>query len=112
MKNALHYQLVLSDIDGTLLNDNFKLLPSTESTIRDLVRSGVLFATASARNKIFAENAISTIKEVCCANAYVNGAFTEVPNGEVLIDSPMKPEDTSILIDQCQIFGRDSSHFR
>ncbi len=105
MKNTSHCQLILSDIDGTLLNDNFKILPSTENTIRELVRSGVLFATASARSKIFAAKAISNIKEVCCANAYVNGAFTEVQNGEVLIDSPMSPEDTSILIDQCHEIG-------
>ena len=105
MRNTSHYQLILSDIDGTLLNDDFKLLPSTENTIRNLVKSGILFATASARSKTFAANVILPIKAVCCANAYVNGAYTEASDGEVLIDSPMSLEDTSILIDQCHEIG-------
>jgi Cof subfamily protein (haloacid dehalogenase superfamily) len=105
MKNTSNHQLILSDIDGTLLNDEFKLLPSTENTIRNLVKSGILFATASARSKAFATNAILPIKAVCCANAYVNGTYTEASNGEVLIDSPMSLEDTSILIDQCHEIG-------
>lgn len=105
MKNTRPYQLVLSDIDGTLLNDDFKLLPSTEKTIRDLVKSGVRFATASARGKAFSMNAISPIMDVCCANAYVNGAYIESSNGDVILDSPMSLEDASILIEQSQKMG-------
>jgi Cof subfamily protein (haloacid dehalogenase superfamily) len=96
----LKYKLVVSDIDGTLLSDENILLPSTEKTIRELVDLGVLFATVSARTISYTEYAISTFKDVCCANAYVNGAFVEASNGAVLLDSPLEDEDTSFLIEK------------
>lgn len=101
----MHYQLVLSDIDGTLLSDDFKLLPSTERTIRKLVKSGILFATATARSKAYSMSAISSIMDVCCANAYANGSFIEASNGDVLLDSLIGHEDTSALIEQCHRIG-------
>jgi len=105
MKNAVDYQLILSDIDGTLLSDDSILLPSTETTIRKLVKSGILFATATARNKVYSMSAISPIMDVCCANAYANGAFIEASNGDVLLDSLIGNEDTSALIEQCHRIG-------
>jgi len=99
------YQLILSDIDGTLLSDDSILLPSTETTIRKLVKSGILFATATARNKVYSMSAISPIMDVCCANAYANGAFIEASNGDVLLDSLIGNEDTSALIEQCHRIG-------
>lgn len=94
------YQLVMSDIDGTLLSDENKILPSTENTIRELVKSGILFATASARTKSHSKRGISSIMEVCCANAYVNGTFVETSDGTVLIDDPIEDDDASHLIEQ------------
>ena len=96
----MHYKLVLSDIDGTLLNDENRLLPTTEKTIRDLVKSGVLFATVSARTISHTVSAISNLREMCCANAYVNGSFVEASNGEVLLDSPIEEEDVSIIVEE------------
>ena len=97
---TLQYKLVVSDIDGTLINDENILLPSTEKTIRELVNLGVLFATVSARTISYTENAISTLKDVCCANAHVNGAFVEASNGDVLLDKPLEDGDTSFLIEE------------
>ena len=105
MDREMPYKLVVCDLDGTLLNNEKKLQPSTENTIRDLVQSGVLFATASARTKPFAMNAISSIKDVCCANAYVNGAFTQTADGTVLIDRFIDEEDVSVLVEQCNDVG-------
>ena len=96
----MDYKVVFSDIDGTLLNDEKKLLPSTAKTIRDLVNAGILFATVSARTIPYTESGISGLKEVCCANAYVNGAFVAISDGEILVDSPMEDAEVSILIAQ------------
>jgi len=97
----MHYQLVLADIDGTLLNDEKVLLPSTEQTIHDLVKSGVLFATVSARTIPYTESGISTLKDVCSANAYVNGAFVVTSKGEVLVDRFFDKEEASYLVELC-----------
>lgn len=97
----MQYKLVLSDLDGTLLTDEKRLLPSTETTIRKLVKSGALFATASARNKSYSREAILNLSDICCANAYINGALIETPDGSTILDSYIKNEDTAILAEQC-----------
>ena len=101
----MDYQLVLSDIDGTLVTDDSKLLPSTEKTIRDLVANGVLFATVTARNRSYAESAISSLNNVCCANAFLNGAYVLSPNGDVLLDRPIEHKDASMIIERCFNIG-------
>ena len=96
----MKYQLVLCDIDGTLLSDDSILFTTTENTIRDLVEAGVLFATVSARTISSADRAISPILGMCCANAYVNGAFAQTQSGEVLVDRPIEDWEATILIEQ------------
>jgi Cof subfamily protein (haloacid dehalogenase superfamily) len=93
-------KLVLADIDGTLLNDEKQLLPSTVETIQRLVESGILFATATARTISYTVSGISPLMQLCCANAYVNGAYVETSDGQVLIDDPIDDKDASVLINQ------------
>jgi len=95
------YQLIISDLDGTLLNDEHRILPSTENAILDVVKSGVLFATASSRSKSNSLSAISTLKDICCANAYLNGAIVETSDGEVILDNPIPDEQAFHLVEQC-----------
>jgi Cof subfamily protein (haloacid dehalogenase superfamily) len=109
--NIVNYQLVLSDIDGTILTDDFQLLPSTEKTISDLVKAGVLFATVSARNMAYTKVAISNIREICCANAYLNGAYIISSDGDVLVDNPIGNEDASLLIKHCINMGASFCYF-
>lgn len=96
----MKYKLVLSDIDGTLLNDEYDLMSATEIAVRRLVKSGVLFATASARDKPYTLSAIKNIKELCCANAYLTGSYIETSSGDVLIDMAISKEEATFLIDQ------------
>jgi Cof subfamily protein (haloacid dehalogenase superfamily) len=96
----MDYKLVLSDIDGTLLNDEGQLLSSTEKSIHDLVESGILFSTVSARTVPHTNNAIPGIVDVCAARAYCNGAYIEAENGVVLNDKPMEDEEVAFLVRQ------------
>lgn len=108
----MNYQLVLCDIDGTLLTDGSELLPSTKKTICELIKSGVLFATVTARSKSFTDTAISkSLRKLCCANAYLNGALVLSSNGDVLVDSPIAHEDASLLIDHCYNMGASFCYF-
>ena len=96
----MDYKLVLSDIDGTLLDNEYRLLASTEKTIRELVASGVLFATASARTPPYTLSAIHDLMDICCANAFLTGAYVETSNSEVLIDKPISKPEASFLVEQ------------
>lgn len=93
-------KLVVSDIDGTLLTDDFKLLSSTEKAIKELVNSGVLFATASARAIPYTYKVINNLKDICCANAYVSGTYVTTSKGELLYDKPFSKEEFSFLLNQ------------
>lgn len=93
-------KLVVSDIDGTLLTDDYKLLPSTEKTIKELVNSGVLFATATAREIPYTHAAINNLKDIYCANAYISGTYVKTSKGEVLCDKPFTNDEFSFLQNQ------------
>lgn len=99
--NEMHYKLILSDIDGTLLNKGKRLLPQTEQTIRDLVASGCLFATASVRTKAFTEKSIKSLMDICCGNIYISGALVETFEGAVILDRPFEEDEVSLLMNQC-----------
>ncbi|MFC1862865.1 Cof-type HAD-IIB family hydrolase [Thermodesulfobacteriota bacterium] len=98
---TIQYKLILADLDGTLLTDEQRLLPSTETTIRELVKSGILFATVSARNKSYTKEAICSLSDICCANAYINGGLIETADGRIILDSPINKEELVRLIEKC-----------
>jgi len=58
--------LYVSDLDGTLLNNNGKLSEYTVNTINDLVSNGMLFSYATARSLVSASNV-------------TNGLITDIP---------------------------------
>ena len=94
----MDYKLVLSDIDETLLNDEGQLLSSTAKSIHDLVESGILFSTVTARTISYADDGISGLAGLCAARAYCNGAYIEAANGIVLSDKPLEGEEVAFLV--------------
>ena len=96
----MDYKLVLSDIDETLLNDEGQLLSSTAKSIHDLVESGILFSTVTARTISYADDGISGLAGLCAARAYCNGAYIEAANGIVLSDKPLEGEEVAFLVYQ------------
>lgn len=71
----MKYQLVCIDIDGTLLNDEKKLLPQVKKSIRDAVEKGIQVALISGRmpagvDSIEKELGVRCVK-VCNAGTYI-----------------------------------------
>lgn len=71
----MKYQLVCVDIDGTLLNDQKKLLPQVKKSIQDAVEKGIQIALVSGRmpagvELIEKELGVPCIK-VCNAGTYI-----------------------------------------
>jgi len=97
----MEYRLVMSDLDGTLVDNDHRLLPETEKSLRDLVESGRLFAIGSARRRSYLRNTYPAFSEVCCAHACTNGTYVETSDGDILVDAPFEGEDLSLLIEEC-----------
>lgn len=101
----MKYRLIVSDIDGTLITFDNKLLASTARTIRDLTGRGLLFATASARSRTNTTDAIAHVHAHCCAYVYLNGAFIETADGEILVDRPMSGGTVETILRKCHTLG-------
>lgn len=71
----MKYKLICADIDGTLLNDDKKLLPEVVKSLRDAARAGIKIALVSGRmpagvELIERELNVQCIK-VCNAGTYI-----------------------------------------
>ncbi len=69
------YRLICADIDGTLLDDNKKLLPQVKKSLRNAAQKGMRIALASGRmpagvEKVERELGIPCIK-ICNAGTYI-----------------------------------------
>lgn len=71
----MKYKMICTDIDGTLLNSESRILPSVKESLRDAAKKGILIALASGRmpsgvNVIEKELGTSCIK-ICNAGSYI-----------------------------------------
>ncbi|MFC1572547.1 HAD hydrolase family protein [Candidatus Eisenbacteria bacterium] len=99
------YDLIVSDIDGTLLDGRDRLSPLTQETILELIARGVRFATASARTRPNCVDALGPIHEKCCALACANGCFVTAADGTVLEDIALDGNLFAGLLDVCDDAG-------
>ena len=77
-------QLIFSDLDGTLINDDLKVPAATRDAIRRQIINGNIFVPASARLPKGMMTAVNQILKVCPFIAY-NGALALDETGKVLI---------------------------
>lgn len=84
-------KLIVSDIDGTLLNHRHKLTKLTIDVVRQLVAKGFDFVIATGRNHHDAD-AIRQRLGIECYLISSNGAMITNPNGEVMNTSVIAPE--------------------
>lgn len=98
-------RLIVSDLDGTLLNESKQLPPDFASLISRLSAKGIVFATASGRNWDSQKDFFSTCKEHM---AFVcdNGAFL-IHQQKPLFISALSPELWRGVVAACTQYGPD-----
>ena len=95
----MDYKIVFSDIDGTLLTTEHRVLPRTADAIRQLTAQGIPFALVSARMP----EAIAPIVEEIGAPAAIisyNGGLVITPDGEEIYDVRISPAHTEVILAQ------------
>lgn len=101
---AKRVALVLSDIDGTLLDNNKRLTPGAPAAVRRLYQAGIRFTLASARPpRLTGElvRALHVREPIAC----FNGALFVGPDETVLHQLPMSSSDAQTVANH--IFRND-----
>lgn len=98
--------LVISDVDGTLLDDNKKLSPGAPPAVQRLHAAGIRFSIASARPPRMVRGLIDAL-QVREPFASFNGAVIVGSDEKVLREYPMKPSDAQMVADWIRGHGFD-----
>lgn len=98
--------LVISDVDGTLLDENKQLTPGAPGAVQRLYAAGIRFTLASARPPQLVRDLVREL-QVREPFACFNGALITGPDGAVLRKLPMAPSDAQLVADQILKDGFD-----
>ncbi len=98
--------LVISDVDGTLLDENKQLTPGAPSAVQRLYAAGIRFTLASARPPQLVRELVRTL-QVREPVACFNGALIIGPDQAVLHKLPMLPADAQLVADRILHDGFD-----
>jgi Cof subfamily protein (haloacid dehalogenase superfamily) len=98
--------LVISDVDGTLLDENKQLTPGAPSAVQRLYAAGIRFTLASARPPQLVRELVRVL-QVREPVACFNGALIVGPDEAVLHKFPMLPADAQLVADRILRDGFD-----
>ena len=90
--------LVVSDVDGTLLDPDKNLSPGAPAAVRRLKQAGIRFTIASARPPRLTYPLLRDL-HVSEPSACFNGALLIDPDSSVLHQLPMAPSDAQTVAD-------------
>src|SRR5664279_917522 len=103
---APHVALVLSDIDGTLLDNEKNLTPGAPAAVERLYRAGIRFTLASARPPQMTRQLVRVL-QIREPLACFNGALIENPDETVLRQTRIAPSNAQSVADQIIQSGFD-----
>lgn len=83
MEKDLKYKLILSDVDGTLINDKNQISEENVQAIQKAEGKGAIFAIVSGRQPKHIEDIVKE-KEINPVIVGLNGASIKMSNGDVL----------------------------
>src|SRR3974390_1027206 len=92
-------ELVISDVDGTLLDEKKRLTPGAPGPAQRLYAAGIRFTIASARPPKMVRELVRSL-EVREPFACFNGALIVAPDETVLHKLPMSPSDAQLVADR------------
>lgn len=98
--------LVISDVDGTLLDEQKRLTPGAPGAVERLYAAGIRFTLASARPPHMVRDLVRAL-QVREPVACFNGALIVAPDGTVLRELPMLPSDAQFVAERILSDGFD-----
>ena len=92
------YKAVISDLDGTLLNDKSKISDFTRKTVRKLIDRGIKFYIATGRNYGLAKVVMDELG-ITIPLISANGARINDENGEVIFEDLLGKEEAKKILE-------------
>ena len=97
-KRPMPIRLVVSDIDGTLLDPQKKLTPGAPAAVQRLYAAGIRFTLTSARPPRLTRDLVNALR-VSQSVACLNGALFTTPDGTPIRELAMVPSDAQTVAD-------------
>ncbi len=96
-----YYQLVVIDVDGTLLDSQHRLSPGSQEAIRELAGLGPRAILASGRPR---PGVVPLLEELGLGPAHIGagGAYACGVDGELLIEHPLPEELLPVLVERAR----------
>ena len=98
--------LVISDVDGTLINSDKMLTARTLAAVAKLQEANILFTITSARPPFGLRAIVDTLKLQQPFGSFNGGAILN-PNFEIIDRTPLPPETISEIITTIESYGLD-----
>lgn len=96
-------KLLISDIDGTLLNEKKEITEYTKKALNNFVEEGRQFILATGRAHISAKKILDNIGLEGILISYNGAKITDTRNNEVMYHNPINEEITRKLIEYSKI---------
>jgi Cof subfamily protein (haloacid dehalogenase superfamily) len=98
--------LVVSDVDGTLLDNDKQLTPGAPAAVQRLYEAGIRFTIASARPPRMVRELVGEL-QVREPFACFNGALIAGPDETILHQIPMSSPDAQMVVNRIVKYGFD-----
>ena len=98
--------LVISDVDGTLINQHKILTERTKAAVGKLQAANILFTVTSARPPFGLRTIVDTLKLQQPFGSFNGGAILK-PNFEVIDRTPLPPKTISEIVSTIESYGLD-----
>lgn len=100
-------RLVVSDLDGTLLNEEKRISPRSLAAIRKLRRCGVLFTVCTGREYAILEHYAKQIQPSAPMICNNGGEVVSFPQGKVIFRRLLPKPEILSLVEYCLSQGAD-----
>ena len=103
---ASKISLVVSDVDGTLIDENKALTDKTKAAVQKIRDAGILFTVTSARPP-FGLRAIAETLDLQYPMGSFNGGLIYNPDGEIVNSTPLDRQIIPEIIVEAENYGLD-----
>ncbi len=107
MQQTKRYKMIISDFDGTLRDDNYRVSEKTAEAIRRHTQNGGIFAVVTGRMRSSILPIVRSIPLTGLVVSYQGATVTEIETGKDLLNAGLRNEQAIFV---CGAFARRNLH--